>query len=394
MINRLSSLCLIYLILFLTGCLDPQLAVKDIIRSVGDKYVPDSRTGVFNVEVREDGRNLILYGETDHQESLEAILDSLERMNISYINNVELLPGQELGHHTWAITNVSVSNLRKAPQHSSELVTQGILGTPVKLLKRKGGWYLVQTPDRYLGWVNSGGIELKTSEEINDFFNSEKIIYTEIYGFSHQEPVADSPVVSDLTLGNVLTLVDSSGNFFKVFYPDGRTGYVNKSESRRFSEWESVIQLTGPNLVNTASRLLGIPYLWGGTSSKAMDCSGFTKTVYFMHGLVLPRDASQQNHVGSEIDRQKQFENLLPGDLLFFGRDATDSTNERVVHVGMWIGDNKFIHASGDVHVSSFDPQSSLFDEYNLNRYLRTNRLIKADQSNIKPVGQVYSGIW
>jgi hypothetical protein len=262
------------------------------------------------------------------------------------------------------------------------------------LLKRKGGWYLVQTPDRYLGWVNSGGIELKTSEEINDFFNSEKIIYTEIYGFSHQEPVADSPVVSDLTLGNVLTLVDSSGNFFKVFYPDGRTGYVNKSESRRFSEWESVIQLTGPNLVNTASRLLGIPYLWGGTSSKAMDCSGFTKTVYFMHGLVLPRDASQQNHVGSEIDRQKQFENLLPGDLLFFGRDATDSTNERVVHVGMWIGDNKFIHASGDVHVSSFDPQSSLFDEYNLNRYLRTNRLIKADQSNIKPVGQVYSGIW
>ena len=374
--------------------MDQQSEVTGIVRSVGNQFVPDSRTGIFDIEVRKEGRDHILSGETDSQESLEAILDSLERINVSYINKVQMLPDLELGNKTWAVTNVSVSNIRKIPRHSSELVTQGLLGTPVKVLKEKGSWYLVQTPDRYLGWVNSGGIELKTTEEITRFYNTDKVIYTGIFGFAYTEPMPDSSPVSDLIMGNVLSLVDDLGQFYKVMYPDGRTAYIKKSESRLFSEWESSIQLNGAELIKTANSLMGIPYLWGGTSTKAMDCSGFTKTVYYMHGLVLPRDASQQNNVGSVIDREKKFANLLPGDLLFFGRAATDSTSERVVHVGMWIGDMKFIHASGDVHVSSFDLQSPVFDEYNLNRYLRTTRLIDADQSNVAPLTQVYSGLW
>ena len=69
------------------------------------------------------------------------------------------------------------------------------------------------------------------------------------------------------------------------------------------------------------------------------------------------------------------------GDLLFFGRKATDSTSERVVHVGMWIGNDEFIHSSGDVHISSMDSVASNFDDYNRNRYLRTKRLM-GEQSN------------
>ena len=61
----------------------------------------------------------------------------------------------------------------------------------------------------------------------------------------------------------------------------------------------------------------------------------------------------------------------------FFGRKATDSTAEKVVHVGMWIGNNEFIHSSGKVHVSSIEKGSKNFDEYNLNRYLRTKRVFK-----------------
>ena len=91
---------------------------------------------------------------------------------------------------------------------------------------------------------------------------------------------------------------------------------------------------------------------------------------------MLPRDASQQVHTGDLVDTTKSFKNLRPGDLLFFGRPATDSTKERVVHVGMWIGDNKFIHAMGDVHISNFDTTATDFDAYNYNRYLKTKRLI------------------
>jgi cell wall-associated NlpC family hydrolase len=119
--------------------------------------------------------------------------------------------------------------------------------------------------------------------------------------------------------------------------------------------------------------------LWGGTSTKGLDCSGFTKTVYFMDGMILPRDASQQEKIGVLVDDRKNYDLLEPGDLLFFGKEVTDSTDEKIVHVGMWIGDMKFIHASGDVHISSMDVDDPEYDEYNDNRYLRTKRILKTD---------------
>jgi cell wall-associated NlpC family hydrolase len=110
-----------------------------------------------------------------------------------------------------------------------------------------------------------------------------------------------------------------------------------------------------------------------------------------MNGFMLPRDASQQVHAGTLIDENKNFENLQPGDLLFFGRPATDSTRERVTHVGMWIGNKEFIHAPGleaHVRVSSIDPQTENYDEFNLNRYLRTKRMISSTNEiiNLKEV--------
>ena len=68
---------------------------------------------------------------------------------------------------------------------------------------------------------------------------------------------------------------------------------------------------------------------------------------------------------------------------MFFGRKATATSSERVIHVGMWIGDNKFIHAMGDVHISNMDPNAEDFDEYNYNRYLRTKRVLGEEDENL-----------
>ena len=134
---------------------------------------------------------------------------------------------------------------------------------------------------------------------------------------------------------------------------------------------------------------MGVPYLWGGTSFKGVDCSGFTKTVYFLNGILLPRDASQQVMIGETIDKNGNWGNLKEGDLLFFGEKREDGS-ERVVHVGMWIGNNEFIHASDKVRIGSMNPSESNYDEYNSKRYLRAKRILKTNMQGLiklKPNG-------
>ena len=382
------------LMVFLVSCTSQVKDIDNLVSTVRDRFTPDARTGIFDIKVQKEFREFTLTGETDQPEAIDALTDSLERLHIIYSNRVLILPEKQLGELIWGIVNVSVSNIRRNPAHSAELVTQANLGTIVKVLKKSGNWFLVQTPDRYLGWTDSGGFIPKTVEEIRTYNKRGKIFFTGIYGFSYTEPAEGSTTVSDLTSGNILILEDSIDHYYKISYPDGRKGYAKKSESVLFSEWIRKTSLDGEELTSTALKLLGVPYLWGGTSPKAMDCSGFTKTVYFMHGLILPRDADQQMEIGLLVDEKKIFNTLKKGDLLFFGKPETDSTEERIVHVGMWIGDMQFIHASGDVHISSMDTESRIYDEYNFNRYLRTKRVIRSGEIDQLLVSRGYNQPW
>jgi cell wall-associated NlpC family hydrolase len=122
--------------------------------------------------------------------------------------------------------------------------------------------------------------------------------------------------------------------------------------------------------------MMGFPYMWAGTSSKGMDCSGYIRNIYYMHDMIIPRDASQMVKVGQKIEIAPDFSNIEPGDLIFFGRKATPERKEGVSHVGMYLGNGRFIHSQGNVHVSSLLPDDELFDEMNLNRLLYAVRIL------------------
>ena len=168
----------------------------------------------------------------------------------------------------------------------------------------------------------------------------------------------------------------SRDGFYEVVYPDGRRGYLPKADAMPGRQWRAGLKQGAEDIIATAHTLMGVPYLWAGTSSKGMDCSGFVRTVLFMHDIIIPRDASQQAYVGEHIDIAPDFGNLQPGDLIFFGRKATAQSKERVVHVGISLGGKRFIHSQGDVHISSFDPADELFDSYNLGRLLFAVRVL------------------
>lgn len=349
---------------------------EQYIEAVKSKYAPDGRVALFDVESTWDNGIYLLKGESNLVEAVSALKENLKAQNISFVDSIRLLPSAEMEGNTEGVIKISVANLRSKPSHSAELVTQAILGTPVKVYKKEGGWYYIQTPEGYLAWVDSGGVIPFTKKDLSLWKAADKVIYLETFGFAYENENTDSQVVSDLVAGSILELVGQENGFYKVKYPLGKIGYIKQSEAQPYGQWLSALKPSGESLVETSKTLIGIPYLWGGTSAKGVDCSGYTKTIFFLNGIILPRDASQQIHTGMEVDTIRNFENLIPGDLLFFGRKATAIAPEKVIHVGMWIGQNKFIHSMGDVHISNMDPHAEDFDQYNYNRYLRTKRVL------------------
>ncbi|MFV0266991.1 MAG: NlpC/P60 family protein, partial [Draconibacterium sp.] len=280
---------------------------------------------------------------------------TLGKAQIQVVDSIRILPGEQLGEQVWGLVTLSVIPMRKTPDYAAEMVSQTLMGTPIKLLDKEDGWYRIQTPDQYIGWVNGSGIVSLSQSELNNWKASNRYIFTQISGSVLEAPKADAAPVSDLVLGCIFEAGQQTNGFMQVKFPDGREGFVPTADCALFSEWEAITPKV-ENIIASAKKLLGRPYLWGGTSTKGVDCSGFTKTAYYSQGVMLARDASQQALYGEQLDiTDFQFQ---PGDLLFFGR-----SKERITHVGLFIGNDRFIHSSGRVKINSFNPEDEDYEE-------------------------------
>ncbi len=357
-----KTLPLLLLLTFVITCSTNQESRIEKLEKISDKYIVDSRLEVF--DVKEDGNTIEV--RTSNADVYNEI-SKLENIKVTF------LPEKSL-ETQYGVINLSAANIRSERRHGSEMLTQGILGTPVKIFDKKGSWYKIQTPDKYIGWVDDYGVHPITEKEMKSWNQSDKIIFMEHEGFVYAEENCEGDIVSDIVLGNMLVNLGATDKFFQVQFPDGRKGYVKKSESKTEKDWWESIELTDENLVAMAKKFMGVPYLWGGTSAKTIDCSGFMKTVYFMHGIILQRDASQQVLWGEEISMENDYALLQKGDLIFFGR-----SDDRITHVGMYIGNKEFIHEAGRVKVNSLDPNAKNYSGYRASSIRKARRIIGSE---------------
>jgi hypothetical protein len=353
------------------------------IDSLQNHYAPDSRLAVFKVSWRQQGDVLIVKGEVDNAKAKDDALATVRKASeTEVVDSVVVLPDPQLGNRKFGIVVVSVANVRSRPSHAAELSTQALMGMVAKLLKKQGNSYFVQLPDNYLGWLPERSMKVTTSEGVDEWKAARKVIMTSYFALVREQPNGASTPVCDIVAGALMRQTGTAGNWVRIELPDGRKGYVEQSAVQDYETWRRTRSQTPENIEKTAKLFMGVPYLWGGTSPKGMDCSGFTKTVFRMNGLELTRDADQQSHQGEELDPGKEFENLKKGDLLFFGAKATKEKPEDVDHVGISLGKKEFIHTPGGawVKIDSFDPSASNYNELLRRIFLRARRVIGTKQ--------------
>ena len=369
-------LFLLFSLLFLPTCNNNENRttfpkINALIDSVRNQYVPDMRDDVYEVSVSLCKGKPILRGVTSVAEAKTDLLHRISKFQPDVVDSISVLPDEHTNGIIIGVANVSVADLRTAPSYAAEMATQLLLGTQMQILQGNQGWFRVKTPEGYVAWINNSTVAGMNRNDFTQWHSAPKIIFTDNYGFAYETPDENRQTVSDLAFGNLLKWEGEQGRFYWVSYPDGRQAYILKTQSRMFSNWKASLRLTEESIVQKALGLKGIPYSWGGTSAKAMDCSGFTKTVYLKHGIVLKRDASQQAQTGIPVDINEGYQYLRAGDLLFFGK-------KRVRHVAIYIGNLEFIHAAGFVRINSLDPEQPHYDRENTTELMSARRIIGA----------------
>jgi cell wall-associated NlpC family hydrolase len=293
-------------------------AIDDIRR----KWVPDSRSGVFDIAANGAG----MVGATSSRDAREALRRLARQSGLS--DEVRLLPDGSASDEA-AVVTAALAPLLGEPRASASRVTEALHGERLVILDQQGDWLRVRAPDGYVAWVHSGYVTSGPADWAEDWEERAK---ARAIGADIQTAAGRHR----LPTGSRVVLRRRDGS---VELASGERGEVIAGAVRLESELRvEARHLALPELAQ--KWFAGAPYLWGGRTEWGVDCSGLVQAVYGARGIKLPRDSDQQFAQGREIQMSAEGKKYEGGDLLFFAERG------RVSHVALWAGAGHIVHAS------------------------------------------------
>lgn len=305
----------------------------------------DPRTSLFDVQiVSETDGTLTLSGRVLDKSQL----DELPRLFPDRKLDTASICILNAETHVRAHVATNLTGLYERPTFGMPLSSELYFGADLEILDEDGSWVFTRQPDGYLGWAYRRYLSEGMAPTATHLVLAPAIELRE-------SPDQASGVVTRLVSGTGVGVVEKRGNWALV--KANGEGWVPSSSLRALAD---IPKKTGEKrrlMVADAMRMIGVPYLWGGTSGNGIDCSGFARLLHRWVGVRIPRDADMQHDAAKPVEPPFEI-----GDLFFFGEG--DSKRD-ITHVGISLGGWRMIHSSrgrNGVYVDDLQERKPLMD--------------------------------
>ena len=305
----------------------------------------DPRTSLFDVKIdSETNETLILSGRVLDL----AQLDELPRIFPN--RQLDTASIRILSAETRARVHVTtnLTGLYEKPTFGMPLSSELCYGTELDVLDEQGRWVFTRQRDGYLGWAYRPYLGEGSAPTSTHLVLAPAI---EI----RAEPNEASEVTTRLMSGTGLIVEEMRNGWSHV--KANKFGWVRSQYLQSMNDLPNSLEEKRGLMIKDAQGMIGIPYLWGGTSGNGIDCSGFVRLLHRWVGVEIPRDADMQCDAAKPVESPYEV-----GDLFFFGEGES---KRDITHVGISLGGWKMIHSSrtrNGVDVDNIQEAKSLKD--------------------------------